>query len=155
MYYVSPGVSVVAYSDYPVFYSDNYYWRYDGGIWYRSSYYNGGWAVYSDVPYHVRSIDRPYRYARYDGRWSRSPAYTPSYQGGVRDQRTYQGGYQPAYRGGAPAVRDHRTYQAPRTYQPAPAPAARDHRPATYSPSPQPTYRAPPPSAGPRTRDHR
>ncbi len=155
MYYVSPGVSVVAYSDYPVFYSDNYYWRYDNGLWYRSNYYGGGWVVWNDVPYGVRSIDRPYRYARYDGRWSRQPAYRPTYQGGVRDHRTYQGRYNGgnngAYRPAAPApgVRDHRTYQP----APAQAPTVRDHRAPTYS-APAPATRAPARS-GPVMRDHR
>lgn len=156
MYYVSPGVSVVAYSDYPVFYSDNYYWRYDNGLWYRSNYYGGGWVVWNDVPYSVRSIDRPYRYTRYDGRWSRQPAYRGTYQGGVRDHRTYGGGtYQgrPAPAPQGPAVRDHR-YNAP---QPAPssAPAARDHRsPAVHAPAPS-TRQGPPAPAGPVRRDHR
>ncbi|HEU4614078.1 MAG TPA: hypothetical protein VFS15_18415 [Kofleriaceae bacterium] len=149
MYYVSPGVSVVAYSDYPVFYSDNYYWRYDGGIWYRSSYYNGGWVVWNDVPYSVRRIDRPYRYARYNpGRWSRDPYRGPA----VRDHRTYQPGYDARYRSAAPApgVRDHRTYQAPRT-APVQAPTVRDHRDYT---APRPTYRSSGPSR-PAPRDHR
>ena len=162
--YVGPGVYAVADSSDPVFYSDNYYWRYDGGLWYRSSYYNGGWAVYSDVPYGVRSIDRPARYARFTpGQgWSREPynggyrgGYQGNYNGGpaVRDHRTYQP--QPTYRQPAPApgVRDHRTYQPAPAPAPVSAPAARDHRPPTYTPAPQPTYRAPPP--GPATRDHR
>ena len=34
--YVSPGVYVIADYHEPVFYSDNYYWRYHGGYWYRS-----------------------------------------------------------------------------------------------------------------------
>jgi len=149
LYYVSPGVSVVAYSDVPVFYADNYYWRYDSGLWYRSNYYGGGWVVWNDVPYGVRSIDRPYRYARYQpGRWSR-PA---SSQGGVyvRDHR----GSTPAYRGryqAPPASRQPaQTYRAPApTYRaPAPtyrAPATRDHR--TYSPAPA--------RSAPTVRDHR
>jgi hypothetical protein len=164
MYYVSPGVSVVAYSDYPVFYSDNYYWRYDNGLWYRSSYYNSGWVTYHDVPYHIRSIDRPYRYARYappaNSRWSSGGYRGGGYQGGggVRDHRTYGGGYQGGYRPGpsAPTVRDHRSHSPRPVYQPQPS--SRDHRaPArTYTPSPQPTHRAPPTSGGgPRARDHR
>ena len=44
LYYYSPGVSVVAYSDDPVFYSDNYYWRYYDGVWYQSPYWNSGWS---------------------------------------------------------------------------------------------------------------
>ena len=147
MYYVSPGVSVVAYSDYPVFYSDNYYWMYSDGLWYRSHYHGGGWVVWHDVPYRVRSIDRPYRYARYNpGRWSRQPTY----QGGVRDHRTYRGSYRGNYRPApAPAVRDHRAPRATTYRAPAPrqAPATRDHRAA-------PVHRAPAPSR-PTVRDHR
>lgn len=154
LYYVSPGVSVVAYSDYPVFYSDNYYWMYSNGLWYRSSYYGGGWVVWHDVPYRIRTIDRPYRYARYrpDPRWSR-PVHAP--RGGVRDHRTYSGTYRPAP---APAVRDHRQpYRG--TYRPAPAPAARDHR-ATPSRAPaardhRPSYGVSQPARAPSARDHR
>ena len=125
LYYVSPGVSVVAYSDYPVFYSDNYYWRYDNGLWYRSSYYGGGWVVWNDVPYSVRGIDRPYRYSHY--------APTGTAQGGVyvRDHRGYNNGY-------------NNTYRAP-----APQPTYRDHRAPTY------TAPAPAPRMGPTVRDHR
>ncbi len=32
MEYVSPGVQVIADYDYPVFYSDGYYWRYDNNV---------------------------------------------------------------------------------------------------------------------------
>jgi hypothetical protein len=151
MYYVSDGVQVVAYSDYPVFYSDNYYWRYDNGLWYRSNYYGGGWVAWNNVPYSVRSIDRPYRYTRYDGRFSRQPAYqgNTTYQGGVRDHRTYQGGARTAP---APTVRDHRT---PTYTAPAQAPVVRDHRAPTYT-APAPSNRQGPsgPSA-PTRRDHR
>ncbi len=145
MYVVSPGVSVVAYSDDPVFYSDNYYWRYDSGLWYRSNYYGGGWVVWNDVPYGVRTIDRPYRYARYQP----NPRFSSQgYRGGtsVQDHRTYQPGYRPA--AAPPVVRDQRSYRAP---QPAyRAPAVTDHRTA-----PPATYRAPAPSSGPAVRDHR
>src|SRR3954468_18776476 len=77
MYTYGNGVSVVAYSDYPVFYSDNYYWRYgDDGLWYRSGYYNGGWAVSYDVPYGVRSVREPRSYAHFTpgAGWNRAPA---------------------------------------------------------------------------------
>ena len=150
MYYVSPGVSVVAYSDYPVFYSDNYYWRYDGGLWYRSSYATGGWVTWNNVPYGVRSIDRPYRYARYqpNPRWSSQPAYgnRGTY---VRDQRYSRPAPQPGYRptAGAPVVRDQRTYSAPQPRPVYQAPAARATGGATY--------RAPAPSRAPAVRDHR
>jgi hypothetical protein len=41
---VSPGVSVIADYDEPIFYSDGFYWWNYGGGWYRSSYYTGGWV---------------------------------------------------------------------------------------------------------------
>jgi hypothetical protein len=109
---VTPGVQVVAVDyDYPVFFSDGFYWRYYGGVWYNSRVYTGGWAVSYNVPVGVRRIDRPYAYAHYragggGGGWGRGPAYRG--EGGVE-------------------VRDHR---APAAYHPAPArgPVVRDHR---------------------------
>jgi hypothetical protein len=165
---VGGGVQVIADYDEPVFYTDNYYWRFYGGHWYRSSVYNSGWVVYNDVPYSVRRIDRPHAYVRYRPsgyvpRARRDPSYrsTP-----VRDHRTYDRGYRPAPQ---PAVRDHRTYDrgyrtAPqpavrdnRGYRPAPAPAVRDHR-DPYRPAPavrdNRSYR-PAPAPAPAARDHR
>jgi hypothetical protein len=145
MYVMSDGVNVVAYADYPTFYSDNYYWMYNGGTWYRSSYYGGGWVVSYDVPYRVRSIRNPHSYARFQG----GAGYTRYNAGGtaVRDHR-YNSGYngnQGRYNNPGPAVRDHRSSPPPsRTYQPPPA---RDHRSAP----PAATYSPPPPAA----RDHR
>jgi hypothetical protein len=137
--YVSPGVQVVADYDYPVFYSDNYYWRYDGGMWYRSGYHNGGWQVWGDVPVAVRGIDRPYSYAHYRGNGGyrgnsgyRAPAYQPGYRGPVVQPGGYRGPAQPAYRGQPPAqpvVRDHRAAPVPMARPAAPPPApVRDHR---------------------------
>jgi len=63
--YVSPGVSVVADYDYPVFYADNYYWRYDGGIWYRSNNYRTGWVGTRNVPVTVARVERPHTYVHY------------------------------------------------------------------------------------------
>jgi hypothetical protein len=146
MYVNADGVNVVAYADYPTFYSDDYYWMYNGGTWYRSSYYGGGWAVSYDVPYRVRSIREPHSYAHFRPGvgWTRSSAGGTA----VRDHRYNGGGYNGnqgrTYNSG-PAVRDHRTYSPPsrgQTYQPP----ARDHR----SPPPQ-SYSPPPPAA----RDHR
>lgn len=61
--YAGPGVYAVANADAPVFYADNYYWLYDDGLWYRSSYATGGW-VYAPPPYVIRQIDRPLAYQR-------------------------------------------------------------------------------------------
>jgi len=67
--YVSPGVQVVYDYDQPVFYSDGYYWRHDGRVWYRSSYHSHGWLAadaYS-VPHAIVRIDRPHYYVHYRG----------------------------------------------------------------------------------------
>jgi hypothetical protein len=61
---VRPGVYVVENYDEPVFYADNFYWRFYGNTWYRSNYYNTGWVV-ARPPYSVAYIDRPQRYVRY------------------------------------------------------------------------------------------
>lgn len=112
MDYVGPDVQVVADVDYPVFYSDNYYWRYYDGGWYRSPVYNGGWISVSNVPYAVRRIDRPWNYSNYhvrrDGYYRPAPGYrgntvyrgAPVYRGGPG----YRGAPAPVYRG-APAPR--------------------------------------------------
>jgi hypothetical protein len=146
--YVSPGVQVVADYDYPVFYSDNYYWRYDDGRWWRSSWYTGGW-VYATPPHAVLRIERPYAYRHYrpSGYVSRR-AYRdtrPAY----RDTRPVYRDTRPVYRDTRPAVRDHRSSRPAPVYRaPAPAPVVRDHR------SSRPAPRATPAPAS-RSRDHR
>jgi hypothetical protein len=67
--YAGPGVYAVANFSDPVFYADNYYWRYDDGYWYRSSYVTGGWQYVPRPPRVVARIDSPYtRYYRDGGR---------------------------------------------------------------------------------------
>jgi hypothetical protein len=182
---VGGGVQVIADYDEPVFYTDNFYWRFYGGSWYRSNVYNGGWSVYNDVPHSVRRIDRPSTYVRYRPqgytprarrepyrtqqpytRDHREPYRSDSYRGqpgpAVRDHRSepYRAPATEPYRGQpGPAVRDHRSepYRAPASepYRGQPGPAVRDHRTAP-APAAQPTYRsAPAPAAQPATRDHR
>ena len=65
--YVSPGVQVVYDYDEPVFYSDGYYWRYQGNVWYRSSYHTHGWVRWRNVPTAVVRIDHPRGYVHYRG----------------------------------------------------------------------------------------
>jgi hypothetical protein len=163
---VGGGVQVIADYDEPVFYSDNFYWRFSGNTWYRSNVHTGGWVVYNDVPYSVRRIDRPTAYVRYRPtgyvpRAQRQPVvrdHRDPYQPAVRDHREP---YQPA-----PVVRDHRDpYQPAQPYQPAPV--VRDHRdpqPAPYQPPAAPVERdhrapaapyRPAPPAAPVERDHR
>ena len=64
MVYAEPGVQVTYNAEYPIFYSDNYYWRYDNGRWYRSSYWDRGYRV-SSPTYTVARIQSPYRYRHY------------------------------------------------------------------------------------------
>jgi hypothetical protein len=115
--YVSPGVSVVAGYDAPVFYASNYYWRYQDGVWYRSPFWYGGWSSVSHVPYAVARIDRPwiYTHVRASGPGYYGPrAYGPRRVYGT----TYRGrgGYtvRPVPRGMRVPVRgpsrDHRRY---------------------------------------------
>jgi hypothetical protein len=113
---VSPGVQVIADYDYPVFFSDGLYWRYDGGVWYQSPYYYGGWGVAYNVPIGVRGIYNPGGYAHWHG-------------GAIVDHRGYYGH---GYRAGA-EIRDHRgyAYHSAPAYRAAPmrsAPMARSYR---------------------------
>lgn len=61
---VRPGLFVIADYHEPVFFADNFYWRFHAGRWYRSSWYGGGWVI-ATPPAIVVSVDRPYRYVRY------------------------------------------------------------------------------------------
>ncbi len=98
---IDDGVYVVADYNEPVFYADNYYWRYYGNTWYRSPYWDRGW-VYASPPHVIARIDQPMRYRHYRG-------------GHV----TNRGGY----------IRDHRTVRtAPRTYRDRPVYRDRDRR---------------------------
>lgn len=104
--YVSPGVYVVAGHDEPVFYADNGYWRYHGGVWYRSRTYRGGWVTTTHVPVAVRRIDRPATYVHYRGRARFAH---------VRDHRRVERPARVEHR--RPIARDHRGHR--------PSPAAR------------------------------
>ena len=111
---VTPGVQVVAVDyDYPVFFSDGFYWRYYGGVWYNSRVYTGGWGVSYNVPMGLRRIDRPYAYAHYrgggGGGWGGAGRGGPGYRGAeVRDHRGYAPAYHAAPAARGPIVRDHR-----------------------------------------------
>jgi hypothetical protein len=108
--YVSPGVYVIADYDEPVFYSEGAYWRYYGGVWYRSSYYTGGWIRVHSVPVYVSRIDRPHTYVRYRAS-GRGHYRQPAYRGGpvVRDHRSRQPAYRQAPPPRGPVVHDHRS----------------------------------------------
>jgi hypothetical protein len=76
--YVSPGVYAVAGFSDPIFYANNYYWRYDDGYWYRSRFYDRGWGYVTQPPRVISRIDRPYaRYYRDRGRVQVDHRYRP------------------------------------------------------------------------------
>jgi hypothetical protein len=81
--YIGPGVYVIEDYHRPVFYSNNYYWLYRDGIWFRSHVYTGNWVRARTVPREVRRIERPQRYVRY--RADRRDRDRPRVQ--VRDHR--------------------------------------------------------------------
>ena len=64
---ISPGVQVIADYDEPIFYSDDYYWRNEGGVWYRSKRHTSGWARAELVPPRIQTIERPSMYIHYRG----------------------------------------------------------------------------------------
>ncbi len=97
---VSPGVWVVEDYDEPVFWSDGWYWRYYGGVWYRSSYHTGGWVTYR-APRAIVSIRAPHTYVRYHA--TGNVRYRSGPRGAVRVRDHRDNGY---HRG--PSVRDHR-----------------------------------------------
>jgi hypothetical protein len=134
--YAAPGVQVIADYNEPIFYSDGAYWRYYGGVWYRSSYYTGGW-VYARPPAAVLRIDRPTAYVHYRPHgWAPRP-----YRGGPQPVARPQ----PAQRGwaGHPAPQP-----APRGWSGQPAPQAAPH-PAPAQPAPKRGWSAPPPAQRP------
>lgn len=143
--YAAPGVQVIADWDEPIFYADNFYWRFYGGGWYRSPYYTGGW-VYARPPVAVMRIDRPHAYVHY------RPA-------GWADRRQ-RGGRQPVareYRDDRSPSAIHRGEPVPRpVYQQPPAPPAQQMPRAMPPPqqapraAPQAPRAAPPAQQAPR-----
>ena len=131
--YVAPGVQVVSDLDYPVFFSDGYYWRWYGGYWYSSPYWDRGWTVTYNVPVRVRGIHSPWAYAHYHRGFHGRPGYYHrgyrAPEGGVWTGRARRPA--PVYRGApyrGPAVRGAPTYRpAPREARPG-RPIVRDHR---------------------------
>ena len=59
------GVWVVEDYNEPVFYDEGFYWRFYGGVWYRSNVHTGNWVRVDVVPARVRTIDRPTRFVHF------------------------------------------------------------------------------------------
>jgi hypothetical protein len=64
---ISPHVQVIADLDEPIFYSGNYYWRNEGGDWYRSASHTHGWTRVQVAPVEIRTIARPSAYVHFHG----------------------------------------------------------------------------------------
>lgn len=85
---VSPGVQVIADYDEPIFFNEGYYWRYNGGVWYSSSRWGGGWGRVDRPPVVIGRIDRPGAYSHY-----RPSGWSPRARtGGRAVGRTERGG---------------------------------------------------------------
>jgi len=142
---VSPGVQVIADYDEPIFYSDGFYWRYYGGVWYRSTYYTGGW-VYARPPVAVLRVDRPYAYVHYrPAGWAGHPrTAAPGWRGSPQPARAQSG-----WRGGPPPVAGQPAWRG--SAAPAPGqPGWRGSAPAPHPVTPQ--ARPAPPHGGPGRR---
>jgi hypothetical protein len=52
-----------------VFYNDGFYWMWDGGFWYRSGSWRGGWVGVGPefVPVGIRGIRSPLAYSHWHG----------------------------------------------------------------------------------------
>ena len=58
---------MIADLDEPIFYSGNYYWRNEGGAWYRSASHTHGWIRVQVAPVEIRTIARPSAYVHFHG----------------------------------------------------------------------------------------
>ncbi len=63
--YVGPGVEVVTDWGTPVFFADDFFWYWDGGLWYRSSVLGGERIRVREVPGAVARIDHPEHYSHF------------------------------------------------------------------------------------------
>ena len=147
--YAAPGVQVIADYDEPVFFSGGLYWRYSGGYWYRSPYYNRGW-VSARPPAAVLSINNPRGYVHY-----RPAGWAPRGRPVASQRYEARGAPPPRTVYGAPPPR-----AQPQGWRGAPPPQARPAAPPAPRAQPQgwrppPQRAAPPPRGGGQHHDHR
>ena len=92
----------------PVFYTDGYYWRWYGSVWYRSTVHTGGWVqvTVTEVPASVQQIPQPDMYANYVAPASATkrtgpPDHAPAH--GVRGTEPgHEAGGPPGHEAGGP-----------------------------------------------------
>jgi hypothetical protein len=63
--YVAPGVEVVSDWDTPVFFADDFFWYWDGGVWFRGSVLGGERVRVREVPSGIARIQNPGGYAHF------------------------------------------------------------------------------------------
>jgi hypothetical protein len=134
--YAAPGVQVIADFDDSIFFADSFYWRFDGGGWYRSPRYNGGWVLAAPPP-PLQGIDRPRGYVHYRpegwvSRRERAPQQALP-RDGRDDRRRFEGRPPPR----APMV------------QPPPPPRGPQQPPPGYQQRPRAPQQPPPRAAPP------
>ena len=91
---VSPGIQVIADYNEPVFFTNNLYWRNDGGVWYSSSVHTGGWAR-AEAPERFRTI-RVNEYAHYRPAGYVPREQRPGYRPPARVEPSHTATYHPA-----------------------------------------------------------
>jgi hypothetical protein len=129
--YAAPGVQVIADFDEPIFYVDNFYWRFYGGSWYRSTQYTGGWA-YASPPVAIQRIDRPQAFVHYRPQGWVSRRERVVAQPNMRDRR------------------DERQRFEPRPAQPGPRPGMNQPQPPRAAPQQAPRPAPQPFRGGPQ-----
>ncbi len=140
---IGGGVYVVENHSSAVFYSDGYYWMQGNRGWYRSSYYDRGWAYvdYGYVPQRVVRIRRPASYVRFRAR----PGMRVQRASAV-DHRRRAAPARAGHRAPARAGYEPRKNTRVRAVRGAPRPAHRVRQPAARrpaAPKAQPARRAP------------
>lgn len=149
--YVNPDVQVIEDYDYPVFYSGGLYWRYDGGVWYSSSWHDRGWVVEHNVPTAVVHIDRPEGYVHYHANVNarvgqpgyRNPQHVvvshptpPPHRQIVPSRPVHEAGHGPVERPEQHAQPTH--YEGDRKEQPMPAQHEPPHYEGNHNQQPMP-----------------
>lgn len=63
--YVAPGVEVVTDWGTPVFFADDFFWYWDGGVWFRSSVLGGERIRVREVPHSLARVEHPENYSHF------------------------------------------------------------------------------------------
>lgn len=91
---VLPGTGVYAVPDVKeeLFFREGWWWRPHGGHWYRSKYYDHGWAYYRGNPSWHKKVPRDWRDRYRDHRWG-GHSWNPPYVTHGNLNRHWRGGH--------------------------------------------------------------